>query len=114
MRGFFMRYADAVVTTRRALSRMRYAAHAAVVVSLAVSASPTLGAQIMRYGVVMDGARNALAAEWTDDPAQVERAYCVTQWWPAASRNARVHASSDSTAARGSLARPDSLVQDGR
>jgi hypothetical protein len=37
----------------------------------------------MRYGVVMDQARNALAAVWTDDVHQVERAYCVTHWWAA-------------------------------
>jgi hypothetical protein len=109
-----MRYADATPTTRGGLSRTRRAARAALIALVAVSASAQLGAQVMRYGVVMDVARNALAAEWTDDPAQVERAYCVTQWWPAASRNARVHAASDSTAARGSLARPDSDVADGR
>jgi hypothetical protein len=95
-----MRYADATHTTRGGLSRTRCAARAALIVLVAVSASPTLGAQVMRYGVVMDAARNALAAEWTDEPAQVERAYCVKQWWPATSRNARVHAASDSTAAR--------------
>jgi hypothetical protein len=39
--------------------------------------------QAMRYGVVMDQARNALAAVWTEDIHQVERAYCVTQWWAA-------------------------------
>jgi hypothetical protein len=37
----------------------------------------------MRYGVVMDGARNQLAAVWTEDVHQVERAYCVTHWWAA-------------------------------
>lgn len=106
-----MRHTDTVSTTRWTRSCI---GHAALVVLLAVSASPHLGAQIMRYGVVMDGARNALAAEWTDNPAQVERAYCVTQWWPATSRNARVHASSDSIVARGMLAHPDSAEQDGR
>jgi hypothetical protein len=65
-----------------------------------VAGVPSAGAQVMRYGVVMDAARNALAAEWSDNPAQVERAYCVTQWWPAASRNARVHSAVDSSAAR--------------
>jgi hypothetical protein len=39
--------------------------------------------QVMRYGVLMDNARNALAAVWTEDIHQVERAYCVTHWWAA-------------------------------
>jgi hypothetical protein len=62
----------------------------------------------MRYGVVMDAARNALAAQWSDDPKQVERAYCVTQWWAASSRNARVHAGSDS----GLVQKPDGREAD--
>jgi hypothetical protein len=108
-----MRYADATTHTRREIAR-RLGAIAAVLVCVA-GASASLGAQIMRYGVVMDAARNALAAEWTENPTQVERAYCVTQWWPATSRNAHVHASSDSTAARGMLARADSdAAEDGR
>jgi hypothetical protein len=40
--------------------------------------------QAMRYGVVMDGARQQLAALWSDDVHQVERAYCVTHWWASA------------------------------
>jgi hypothetical protein len=43
-----------------------------------------LGAQVMRYGVVMDNARNAMAGTWTEDIHQVERVYCVTRWWAAA------------------------------
>jgi hypothetical protein len=42
-----------------------------------------LTAQVMRYGVVMDATREMLAAAWSDDPQQVERAYCVTNWWAA-------------------------------
>jgi hypothetical protein len=103
-----MRYHDAGTQTRREIARKIGA-----VVFVLVAASSSLSGQVMRYGVVMDAARNTLAAEWTEDPTQVERAYCVTQWWTAASRNARVHPSNDSTAARGMLARADT-VQDGR
>ena len=92
-----MRYADATQGFRRTIDRMRHAAVLVVMLGVGVAlATSSLGAQVMRYGVVMDAARNALAAEWTDEPAQVERAYCVTQWWTATSRNARVHASNDS------------------
>jgi len=34
-------------------------------------------AQTVRYGVVMDSLRDALAHSWTTDSTQVERAYCV-------------------------------------
>ena len=91
-----MRYADAAFSFRRTIDRMRGAV--IVVVMLCLVATSSTRAQVMRYGVVMDAARNALASEWTDDPAQVERAYCVTRWWTAASRNARVHDSNDSAA----------------
>lgn len=90
-----MRYADATHGFRRTIDRTR---GAVLVVAWLVVASSSAHAQVMRYGVVMDAARNALAAQWTDDPHQVERAYCVTQWWAATSRNARVHASNDSAA----------------
>lgn len=89
-----MQYTDAA-QCRRTIDRMRGAVLVGVLLGAAV-VSPAR-AQVMRYGVVMDAARNALAAEWTDDPTQVERAYCVTQWWTATSRNARVHAADDST-----------------
>ena len=49
-------------------------------------APPALLAQdvsSMRYGVIMDDLRNTLAGEWTDEPHQVERTYCVIEWWPA-------------------------------
>jgi|HubBroStandDraft_6_1064221.scaffolds.fasta_scaffold61637_3 hypothetical protein len=91
-----MRVTGAAHGIREAIDRMRYAVLLGV--SLTVSVTSPGSAQIMRYGVVMDAARNALAAEWTDNPAQVERAYCVTQWWTATSRNARVHTSNDSAA----------------
>lgn len=95
-----MRYADATHGFRRTIDRMRGAVVVGllVVASLAIGASvgtSTVSAQVMRYGVVMDGARNALAAQWTDEPKQVERAYCVTQWWSTASRKAHVRASND-------------------
>lgn len=94
-----MRYADATHGYRRTIDRMRGAVVVVawlVVASIAIGAS-TVSAQVMRYGVVMDAARNALAAQWTDEPKQVERAYCVTQWWSTASRNARVRAANDTS-----------------
>jgi len=87
-----MRYTGATHSSRRTIDRMR---GAVLVVALLVVTSVSARAQVMRYGVVMDAARNALAAQWTDDPKQVERAYCVTQWWSTASRNAHVRASND-------------------
>src|SRR5579863_6977981 len=92
-----MPYADATHGFRRTIDRMR----GAVIVGLLVVASAVVSlsarAQVMRYGVVMDAARNALAAQWTDEPKQVERAYCVTQWWSTASRNAHVRTSNDTS-----------------
>jgi len=38
------------------------------------------GAQAVRLGVVMDNPRVVLEQAWTDEPRQVERAYCVTDW----------------------------------
>ena len=90
-----MRYANAL-GFRRTIDRMRGAV--GVLVLLGAVAASSARAQVMRYGVVMDAARNALAAQWTDEPTQVERAYCVTQWWPAASRSAHVRSVSDSDA----------------
>jgi hypothetical protein len=37
-------------------------------------------AQSVRYGVMMDDARAVLEKVWSDDPQQVERAYCITSW----------------------------------
>jgi len=34
-------------------------------------------AQVMRFGVISDSVRSELAAAWSDDSAQAERAYCV-------------------------------------
>lgn len=64
----------------------------------ALVAPGTLRAQVMRYGVVMDNARNAMAATWTEDIHQVERVYCVTRWWAAVPR-AR-HTAADSADGR--------------
>jgi hypothetical protein len=49
------------------------------------SLAPALPAQTMHYGVVMDRLRDGLADRWSEDLHQVERAYCVTQWWAAVS-----------------------------
>jgi hypothetical protein len=59
---------------------------AALLAATMAHAPPTLHAQdvsSMRYGVLMDDLRNTLAGDWTDEPHQVERTYCVTEWWPA-------------------------------
>jgi len=47
--------------------------------------APALSAQVMHYGVVMDQLRDGLAERWSEDVHQVERVYCVTQWWAAVS-----------------------------
>jgi hypothetical protein len=36
-----------------------------------------LSAQVVRYGIMTEGARAALERAWSDDPRQTERAYCV-------------------------------------
>ena len=38
------------------------------------------GAQAVRLGVVMDLPRQLLETSWTDEPQQVERAYCISDW----------------------------------
>ena len=91
-----MQYADATHGFRRTIDRMRGAAIVGLLVVASLVAS-SARAQVMRYGVVMDAARNSLAAQWTDEPKQVERAYCVTQWWSTASRNSHVRASNDTS-----------------
>ncbi len=80
----------------------------AVVASLWLAAAQPLASQVMRYGVVMDNARNALAAQWSDGARQVERTYCVTQWWTATSRNAHVGSPEAAPGAR------KTTVMDGR
>lgn len=37
-------------------------------------------AQTVRYGVVMETIRDSLGRVWSDDPRQLERAYCVSSW----------------------------------
>lgn len=39
-----------------------------------------VSAQAVRLGVVMDLPRQVLEASWTDEPRQVERAYCITDY----------------------------------
>jgi hypothetical protein len=47
----------------------------------AVGALPCrVAAQGVRLGVLMDGARAPLERAWSEDPRQVERAFCVTHW----------------------------------
>jgi hypothetical protein len=42
--------------------------------------APRADAQTVRYGVVMENARDSLTKVWSDAPQQLERAYCVTSW----------------------------------
>lgn len=55
------------------------AAVVAAVVATIGTARPASG-QAVRLGVLMDLPRQTLESTWTDDPRQVERAYCVTDW----------------------------------
>jgi hypothetical protein len=50
------------------------------IASVALTAATPARAQAVRLGVVMDNPREVLEAAWSDDPHQVERAYCVTDW----------------------------------
>jgi hypothetical protein len=44
---------------------------------LGAAATSRLGAQTVRYGVLGDSVREQLRRAWSDEPTQVERAYCV-------------------------------------
>ena len=66
----------------RVMGRVITAAIAAAVLSGAG------GAQTVRLGVVMDEPREQLEREWTEQPRQVERAYCVIGWWAVVHRAA--------------------------
>jgi hypothetical protein len=37
-------------------------------------------AQTVRYGVVMETIRDSLGRAWSDEPRQLERAYCIASW----------------------------------
>jgi hypothetical protein len=60
----------------RAPARPAAAALAAALFATLLAAAP-LSAQTVRYGVIGDSVRAALERAWSDDPRQVERAYCV-------------------------------------
>ena len=60
---------------RRAAAVLPAVLVAALLASL-LAAAP-LGAQTVRYGVIGDSVRAELERAWSDDPRQVERAYCV-------------------------------------
>jgi hypothetical protein len=36
--------------------------------------------QAVRFGVMMESARTVLEGAWSEDPHQVERGYCITNW----------------------------------
>ena len=50
------------------------------IVALALGAAATAEGQAVRLGVVMDQPREALERLWSEEPRQVERAYCVAQF----------------------------------
>ena len=45
--------------------------------SLAAAPARALGAQTVRFGLIADSVRAELERAWTEEPRQVERAYCV-------------------------------------
>ena len=49
---------------------------ATVLLAAAITSRPT-GAQTVRYGVIGEAVRATLEAAWSEEPRQVERAYCV-------------------------------------
>ena len=53
---------------------------AALVVAMGPMIPRGAQAQAVRLGVIIDEARAVLERLWTDDPWQLERAYCVTDW----------------------------------
>src|SRR5215213_7931802 len=63
---------------------MRSLYGAALVWTCALAAGGALpsraAGQGVRLGVMMDSSRAALERVWSEDPRQVERAYCVTHW----------------------------------
>ena len=63
---------------------MRSLYGAALVWTCALAAEGALpsraAGQGVRLGVMMDSSRAALERAWSEDPRQVERAYCVTHW----------------------------------
>ena len=63
---------------------MRSLYGAALVWTCALAAGEALPSRAagpgVRLGVMMDSARVALEGVWTEEPRQVERAYCVTHW----------------------------------
>ncbi len=67
--------------------RPALATAAVIALAGALALSPPVAsaaAQTVRYGVVMDGPRAQLAARWSDDPHQLEQAYCITDYSVAA------------------------------
>jgi hypothetical protein len=62
---------------RRAWKRAAPSSLAPLLGALALLAATPAAAQTVRYGIVEDSVRAALESAWSDDPRQVERAYCV-------------------------------------
>ena len=96
---------------------MRSLSRAALVWTLALAAGGALparaAAQGVRLGVVMDSARAALERVWSEDPRQVERAYCVTHWSYGVYHVTRVMPRQDDTVFRVFAVRPAAVVSAG-
>ena len=71
-------------------------------VALALFVPAAGQSQTVRFGVVADSVRAMLASAWSEDPAQVERAYCV--------RRARISARRISDSATDSIIRVLAVV----
>jgi hypothetical protein len=68
------------------------------------------GAQTVRLGVVMDEPREQLEREWTEQPRQVERAYCVIGWWAVVHRAASAATPQDDSIFRVARIEPANVV----
>jgi hypothetical protein len=51
-----------------------------LIAAVAAPSARGVEAQTVRYGVVLETVRDTLGKLWSDDPRQLERAYCVSSW----------------------------------
>jgi len=71
------------------------------------------GAQGVKLGVVMDAPRAVLEQAWSEDPRQIERAYCVTHWSFGVYHVSRTIPRQDDTVFRVFKVEPASVVKAG-
>src|SRR5215210_5191837 len=64
-------------TARRPAPRLAHGA--TLLLAATLLGAPPARAQTVHYGVMEDSVRAALARQWSDDSAQVERAYCIAR-----------------------------------